>query len=194
MRWNLLEPIRDRLNDERGTLRKQASRRIALCYPSPYHVGMSSLGFQTIYREIHAHEETTAERAFLPDDVDAWRSARAPLVTYEGEQPVGGCDVIAFSVAYELEVTGLFDCLALAGLPLHAAERGPQHPLVVAGGPLTFSNPLPLGAFVDVVIVGEAEELAPALLAAIDAEPDRAKLLAELSRRDGFWVPSIHGE
>src|SRR5262249_47366303 len=86
------------------------------------------------------------------------------------------------------------DCLALAGLPLAAAERGPQHPLVVAGGPLTFSNPLPLGAFVDVVVVGEAEELVGTLLAAVDAEPDRARLLELLSRTDGFWVPSLHGE
>src|SRR5207244_6003597 len=64
----------------------------------------------------------------------------------------------------------------------------------VAGGPLTFSDPLPLGAFVDVVAIGEAEELAGVLLAAVDAEPDRANLLALLARTDGFWVPSIHGE
>ena len=66
--------------------------------------------------------------------------------------------------------------------------------VVVAGGPLTFSNPLPLGAFVDVVIVGEAEELVDTLLAAIDAEPDRTKLLAHLATLDGFWIPSLHGE
>ena len=184
--------IRARLDEEIGTIRREAPRRVALVYPSPYHVAMSSLGFQAIYGILNRVDGWAAERAFLPDDVAAW--GRAPLVTYEAEQPIGGYDVIAFSVAYELELTGLFDCLTLAGLPLYAAERGAQHPLVVAGGPLTFSNPLPLGAFVDVVIVGEAEELAPALLAAIDAEPDRGKLLDELARRDGFWVPSIHGE
>ena len=184
--------IRARLDEEIGTICREAPRRVALVYPSPYHVAMSSLGFQTIYGILNRVDGWAAERAFLPDDVAAW--GRAPLVTYEAEQPVGGYDVIAFSVAYELELTGLFHCLTLAGLPLLAAERDAQHPLVVAGGPLTFSNPLPLGAFVDVVVVGEAEELAPALLAAIDAEPDRAKLLDELARRDGFWVPSIHGE
>ena len=186
--------IRARLDEEIGTIRREAPRRVALVYPSPYHVAMSSLGFQAIYGILNRIDGWAAQRAFLPDDVEEWRRARLPLVTYEGEAPVGGCDVIAFSVAYELELTGLFDCLALAGLPLYAAERGPQHPLVVAGGPLTFSNPLPLGAFVDVVLVGEAEELTGALLAAIDAEPDRAQLLAALARTDGFWVPSIHGE
>ena len=61
------------LADEQGTLTKVAPLRVALCYPSPYHVGMSSLGFQSIYREIHAHDGASAERAFLPDDVEAFR-------------------------------------------------------------------------------------------------------------------------
>src|SRR3954452_20850315 len=135
--------IRARLDEEIGTIRREASRRVALVYPSPYHVGMSPLVFQSIYGILNRVDGWAAERAFLPDDVEAWRRARAPLVTYEGEQPIGGYDVIAFSVAFELDLTGLFDCLALAGLPLFAAERGAQHPLVVAGGPLTFSNPLP---------------------------------------------------
>src|SRR5476651_2722469 len=100
MRWNLLEPIRDRLLDERGTLRKQAARRIALCYPSPYHVGMSSLGFQTIYREIHDHPGATAERAFLPEDEAAFRESRTPLFTLEAQARVSTFPLLAFSVAY----------------------------------------------------------------------------------------------
>ena len=186
--------IRARLDEEIGTIRREAPRRVALAYPSPYHVAMSSLGYQSMYGIFNRIDGWAAERAFLPDDVEAHKRARLPLVTYEGETPIADCNVIAFSVAYELEVTGLFDCLTMAGLPLFAEERGAQHPLIVAGGPLTFSNPLPLGAFVDVVAIGEAEELAGALLAAVDAEPDRQKLLALLARTDGFWVPSIHGE
>ena len=186
--------LRARLDEEIGTIRREAPRRVALVYPSPYHVAMSSLGYQAIYTHMNAGDGWVAERAFLPDDVAEWRRARLPLVTYESEAPVAGCDLIAFSVAYELEVTGLFDCLELAGLPLVASERGPQHPLVIAGGPLTFSNPLPLGAFVDVVVMGEAEELAGAILAAVEAEPDRQRLLATLATQPGYWVPSIHGE
>jgi radical SAM superfamily enzyme YgiQ (UPF0313 family) len=183
--------VRARLDDELGTIYRQAPRRLALVYPSPYHVAMSSLGYQAMYRLLNARDEWVAERAFLPDDV---RTARAPLCTYESGVPVGEHPVIAFSVAYELELTGLFDCLTLAGLPLFAAERDTRHPLVVAGGPLTFSNPLPLGAFVDVVVMGEAEELGPALLDAVAAEPDRQRLLDELAGRDGYWVPSRQGE
>ena len=63
-----------RLADEVGTIHKQAELSFALCYPSPYPIGMSSLGFQTIYRGLNALPGVSAERAFLPDDV---RAARA---------------------------------------------------------------------------------------------------------------------
>jgi hypothetical protein len=79
--WKHLEKIRRLVSDEHGTLRRQASLRIALCYPSPYSVGMSSLGFQTIYREIHLHPDVTAERAFLPDAGDDYRGSRTPVFT-----------------------------------------------------------------------------------------------------------------
>ncbi len=189
-----LELIRSRLQDEIGTLRREAQSRVALVYPSPYHVGMSSLGFQAIYRIINETSGWACERAFLPDDLDAWRKTRMPLVTYEGEADIGSFPVVAFSVAYELEVTGLIDCLELAGIPALAEARGPEHPLIVAGGPLTFSNPLPIGPFVDVVLLGEAEELVPTLLQAVAGSTSRASLLTTLAQTPGFWVPSIHQE
>jgi radical SAM superfamily enzyme YgiQ (UPF0313 family) len=193
MRWNLLEPIRQRLLEEHGTLRKQAARRIALCYPSPYHVGMSSLGFQTIYREIHLHPDATAERAFLPDDVALWRESRVPLCTYESQQPVASFDCLAFSVSYELELTGLFEMLELSGIPLFRSERGDKHPLIVCGGPLTFSNPVPLAPFADVVILGEGEELIHQLCDALGSE-SRLGLLTHLSHLPGFYVPGLSSE
>ena len=179
---------------EQGTLHRVAPLPVALCYPSPYHVGMSSLGFQTIYREIHAHPAASAERAFLPDDVDAFRESRTPLFTLESARPVGDFPVLAFSVAYELELPGLFEVLSLSGLPVLASERGSGHPLVVAGGPLTFSNPEPLEPFVDVLVQGEADGLIHVLLDAILAEPDRDRLLDQLARTPGFRVPGRGGE
>jgi radical SAM superfamily enzyme YgiQ (UPF0313 family) len=189
-RYTLVESVRARLADEQGTLHKEASYRVALCYPSPYHVGMSSLGYQTIYREVYLHPGATAERAFLPDDVEAWRRTRAPLFTYESQSPVSSFHLLAFSVAYELELTGLFSMLELAGLPLLREERSERHPLVVAGGPLSFSNPDPLEPFVDVLVQGEAEELIHVLLEAAASLP-RAELLEHLSRIPGFRVPAL---
>jgi radical SAM superfamily enzyme YgiQ (UPF0313 family) len=186
-----------RLDAEIGTLRKQADLTFALCYPSPYFVGMSSLGFQTIYRELHALDGVSAERAFLPDDARAARRNGEALATYESGRPVGDFPVVAFSLAYELELAGLVDCLDLAGIPALAsvrAARGARVPLVVIGGPLTFSNPLPAGPFADVMIMGEADELVATLAGAIRDEPDRTALLAHLATLPGFYVPSLHGE
>jgi radical SAM superfamily enzyme YgiQ (UPF0313 family) len=186
-----------RLADEVGTLHKQADFAVALCYPSPYHVGMSSLGFQTIYRELHALPGITAERAFLPDDVADARKRREPLCTYESGRPVSDFPIIAFSLAYELELAGLVDCLDLAGMPALAADRAQQgdaYPLIVVGGPLTFSNPVPAGPFIDVMIMGEGEELIATLCTAMADSRRRADLLADLARLPGFYVPAIHGE
>ncbi len=198
-RHDLRAEVRTRLADEWGALSPTGTKRIALVYPSPYHVAMSSLGYQTIYRLVPQHDGWFAERAFLPDDVAAWRAARLPLLTAESELPVGELPVIAFSVAYELELTGLFDCLELSGLPVLAADRDARHPLVIAGGPLTFSNPLPLGRFCDVVLMGEAEALMGPLLdacndGACSDTAQRQAQLAHFAQLPGFWVPSVHGE
>ena len=178
------------LEAEQGTLYAAAPLRVALCYPSPYHVGMSSLGFQTVYREIHEHPGAVAERAFLPDDVDSFRAARTPLFTLESGAPAGNFPLLAFSVAYELEIPGLLEMLRLGGVPLLAAERGGGWPLIVAGGPLTFSNPEPLEPFVDVLVQGEADDLIHHLLEALAGTDDRERLLDQLSRLPGFRVPS----
>jgi radical SAM superfamily enzyme YgiQ (UPF0313 family) len=186
-----------RLAAETGTLRKQGALAIALVYPSPYSVGMSSLGYQTVYRELNALPDVAAERAFLPDDARAARQAREPLATYESARPVGDFPVIAFSLAYELELAGVVDCLDLSGVPAFAEERARhpgRHPLIVMGGPLTFSNPVPAGPYADVIIMGEAEMLLPVLVDAVRGARDRAALLAELARQPGFYVPSLQGE
>ena len=77
-----------RMRDEIGAIDKEAPESVALVYPSPYRAAMSSLGFQTIYRAINGSHGRAAHRAFLPDDVGAWRRARIPLLTYEKLRPV----------------------------------------------------------------------------------------------------------
>ena len=123
LRSGSFEHIRaERLAAEVGTIHKQATRAIALCYPSPYAVGMSSLGFQTIYRLLNAHARRRAERAFLPDDAQRRARAREPLRTYESGRPVGDFPIVAFSLAYELELAGLVE---LPG-PGRASPRSPR--------------------------------------------------------------------
>ncbi|MGB5367471.1 MAG: radical SAM protein, partial [Polyangiales bacterium] len=183
-----------RLHDEIGRIDKDAPEAVALLYPSPYRVGMSSLGYQTIYRSINATEGRAAHRAFLPDDLDAWRQSRAPLVTHEKLRPVSDYPVIAVSVAYETELAGLIQCLELAGIPPLAEDRSEQHPFILAGGPLTFSNPLPLAPFVDAVVMGEADQSVHDVLGVIFGSDSRDSAMRSLSVHPHVFVPSAHGD
>lgn len=182
---------RDYLARESGTIRKEAPYRLALVYPSPYRAAMASLGYQTIYRIFNEEPDLAADRAVLPDD----EQAPGPLCTLERGQPVGGYSLVAFSVAYELEIAGMLRCLELSGIPLLAKDRGPRDPLVCAGGPLTFSNPVPLAPFCDVIVLGEAEQTALELARLCrDLGGDRDRILAELAGRPGYYLPDHHGD
>jgi radical SAM superfamily enzyme YgiQ (UPF0313 family) len=186
--WNIASQIRRRVREEEGTLRKQAAVRIALCHPSPYAVAMSSLGYQAIYREIHLHPGASAERAFLPDSPEEYRKNRLPVLTYESETPLSEFPVVAFSVAYELELTGILEMLDLSSIPLLRQDRAKNHPLIIAGGPLTQSNPAILAPFVDLIILGEGEELIHAFLDAIEST-QRDEVLSLFSKTPGCYVP-----
>ena len=168
---------------ERGTLWKEAEARVALVYPSPYRAAMSSLGYQQIYRVLHGLPGVAADRAM--QDVPR---------TLEEDRPVGSYPMLAYSVAYELEIAGVIETLERASIPPLVADRDARHPLVVGGGPLTFSNPAPLAPFCDVIVLGEGEELIAELVrVARDASFVRERVWAALAGRPGFYLPS-HGE
>jgi radical SAM superfamily enzyme YgiQ (UPF0313 family) len=131
---------------------------------------------------------------FLPDDVDAWAKARAVPVSEETLTPLDAFPVFAFSVAYELELQGVFALLEAAGLSAFREQRSDDAPLVVAGGPLTFSNAEPLEPFVDVVVQGEADDLVHQLLDEVLAGGGKRAVLERLARRPGFRVPGLSTE
>ena len=137
---------------------------VLMAYPSPYRAGMSSLGFQTLYRILN-EEGPGAHRAFLPDAWEAlsleWPRPKLPILSYEDERPLSSYPILAISVAYELEVVGLIRLLEGAGVPLRAEDRGPRDPIVILGGPLTGTNAACIVPFADILIFGEAEELLP---------------------------------
>jgi radical SAM superfamily enzyme YgiQ (UPF0313 family) len=186
--WNVQSQIRQRVSHEEGVLRKNAALQVALCHPAEYSVGMSSLGFQAIYREIYSHPDACAERAFLPDDPQEYRRNHIPVLSYESETPISNFPVIAFSIAYELELTGIFEMLDLSGIPLLRDERNDKHPLIIAGGPLTNSNPIILAPFIDLIVLGEGEDLIHSLLDAI-ASMSRDRFLSSCVGKQGLFVP-----
>jgi radical SAM superfamily enzyme YgiQ (UPF0313 family) len=142
---------------------------VCLVYPNAYPVAMANLGFQAVYRLLAADPRVGVDRAFLPDgDRRVWPRT---LRSFEQERPLASFDVIAFSISFETDYVHVLDCLALAGLPLRRDARRGDGPLVVAGGPATFLNPEPLAEFVDLFLVGEAEEMLGEFLERAAAAP-----------------------
>ncbi len=187
------ELVRQRLAAEIGAIRKQAPFTVALAYPSPYAAAMSSLGYQRIYRAIMETPGMACERVFLDDEAERELLKQTQPLTYESMRPIEELPVIAFSVAYEIELAGVVALLDAAQVPALREERHGQHPFVLGGGPLTFSNPLPLAAFCDAIIMGEAEALTIDVLRVVEELRDRDACLAALARMPHVFVPAIHG-
>jgi radical SAM superfamily enzyme YgiQ (UPF0313 family) len=186
------------LSREVGFVRKPhgGRLRIALAFPNTYWVGMSNLGLQTVYQLFNADDRVVCERVFLPakQEIAGLFAGREPLVTIESQTPVREFDVFAFSVSFEWDYPNVLTMLRLAGLEPRADRRHARDPLVVIGGAVTFVNPEPLALFADVIAAGEAELLAPDLVDAFaqDGSRDRQRLLSDLARRRGFYVPSFY--
>ncbi|MBM3818144.1 MAG: radical SAM protein [Acidimicrobiia bacterium] len=194
--WQQRERALEILSKEIGYVRKPHGGRlkVALAFPNTYFVGMSNLGFQTMYRLFNAEEDIVCERVFLPpkSELAAQLAAGTPLVTIESQTPVADFDVFAFSVSFEWDYTNVLSMLRLAGVPARAEHRGVRDPLVVIGGAVTFVNPEPLAPFADVIAAGEGEVLVPSLLSAFQAASDRDDLLRRLAAERGFYIPSFY--
>jgi radical SAM superfamily enzyme YgiQ (UPF0313 family) len=168
--------------------------RVALAFPNTYFVGMSNLGFQTVYRLFNNEPDIVCERVFLPpkSEIAALRAAGTPIVTLESQTPVRQFDVLAFSVSFEWDYTNVLTMLSLAGVPWRAENRTAHDPLIIVGGAITFVNPEPLAPFADVVAAGEGEALIPPLVETFQSTDTREDLLRRLSTIRGYYVPSFY--
>src|SRR3954462_7718630 len=186
----------DVLSREVGYTRKPhgGRLRVALAFPNTYFVGMSNLGFQTVYRLFNELGDVVCERVCLPgrQELQAALASGKPLRTIESDTPVRDFDVLAFSVSFEWDYTNVVSMLRLAGVPAGAEARTRHDPLVVIGGTVTFVNPEPLALFADVIAAGEGEVLIPSLMSGIGAASDRDDLLGRLAAERGFYIPSFY--
>jgi radical SAM superfamily enzyme YgiQ (UPF0313 family) len=176
--------------NETGTIRKDWRDRlkIALVYPNTYHVGMSNLGFQGVYKILNGFDRVVCERAFLQGD--SGQPAGRP-VTLESGQPLAAFDVVAFSIAFENDYPNLLQILHASNLPLRSRSRNRNQPLIAVGGVTSFLNPEPLAPFVDCFFIGEAEEMLPSFVEHFDATADRTKELERLAPIvPGLYVPA----
>ncbi|HVU03241.1 MAG TPA: TIGR03960 family B12-binding radical SAM protein [Polyangiaceae bacterium] len=185
---------------EHGVRRKEWApgvARVCLAFPDIYDIGMSHLGYRILYKILNDDPRTLAERAYTPW-VDMQRELRNEgllLLSLESARPLSDFDVVGFSLQYELTYTNVLTMLDLGGIPLRAANRGDDDPLVIAGGPVA-THAEPLAAFVDAFLVGDGEsaatEIAVAWAADRRAGVPRAERLRKLAALRGVYVPSLY--
>jgi radical SAM superfamily enzyme YgiQ (UPF0313 family) len=160
---------------------------------------MSNLGFQTVYGILNDYPGIVAERAFLPDqdELAVYRRNNHPLLSLESQIPLQRFDLLAFSLSFEIDYPNILTILELAQIPLMARDRGEGHPLVSAGGVVTFMNPEPISDFIDFFLLGEAEVLLEEFLetflalrsSRLSKEDTKRRLAQEVK---GLYCPSFY--
>ena len=202
--WKLVQKARRILEKERGTVCKPWGGKITVCliYPNHYYVGMSNLGFQTVYQRLNSEDDVVCERAFLPDpeDLQEYHHTQTPLFSVESQKPLSDFDLLAFSISFENDFPNILTLLDLAHLSLESRQREKGFPLVIAGGVAVFLNPEPLSEFIDLFILGEAEEVMGEFLEVyrqIFSEKgkwEKGALLRRLGGVEGVYIPKFYRE
>ena len=121
---------------------------------------MSHLGLKILYSIVNGQPDFYAERVFAPwTDMEAvMRENQTPLTTLETGTPLSELDLLGFSLSTNFVPQTSSRCSIFAGIPLHSADRRPQDPFVIGGGPGAF-NPIPLAPFFDAFAIGDGEEV-----------------------------------
>lgn len=132
--------------------------RFAMCFPDVYEIGMSHLGIQILYDMFNKRNDIWCERVYSPwTDLDKiMRDKNIPLFALESQDPVKDFDFLGITLQYEMCYTNILQVLDLSGIPLNAAERAENDPIVIGGGPCSY-NPEPIAEFFDMFYIGEGE-------------------------------------
>ena len=174
-----------------------AKVKVALAFPDTYEIGMSHLGLKILYQILNRRPEFMAERAYAPwvDAERLLRQQRVPLCTIESGYSLADFDLIGFTLQYELSYTTLLNMLDLAGIPLQSEQRREGDPFVIAGGPVAF-NPEPIADFIDLFLLGDAEEAIIEICEAVmqwkATGGPREELLEAWAKIEGCYVPALH--
>jgi len=164
--------------------------RMALAYPDLYEIAASNTGLSVLYRVINSDPRFAVERACAPD-VDmraALRNEGIPLYSFESFSPLSEFDLLGFTLQSELTYPDIADMLSLAQIPVLRTDRSNEHPLIVVGGPLS-TNPMPLSGIVDLVVIGDGEEVVLSLLSICAETIDREERLKRMAKVRGVFAP-----
>ncbi len=171
--------------------------RFAMCFPDVYDIGMSHLGMQILYDMFNRRKDTYCERVYSPwVDLDkVMREKNIPLFALESQEPVKNFDFLGITLQYEMCYTNVLQILELSHIPLHAADRKEDDPLVIGGGPCAY-NPEPLADFFDLFYIGEGETAYDRLLDLYKEHKQKGKrrkaFLEQAASVPGIYVPSLY--
>lgn len=188
------------IGGEVNTVVKDPSRvdiRFAMCFPDVYDIGMSHLGMQILYDMFNRRKDTYCERVYSPwVDLDkVMREKNIPLFALESQEPVKNFDFLGITLQYEMCYTNVLQILELSHIPLHAADRKEDDPLVIGGGPCAY-NPEPLADFFDLFYIGEGETAYDRLLDLYKEHKQKGKgrkaFLEQAASVPGIYVPSLY--
>ncbi len=176
---------------------KDVAIRFAMCFPDMYDIGMSHLGMQILYDMFNRRKDTYCERVYSPwVDLDkVMREKNIPLFALESQEPVKNFDFLGITLQYEMCYTNVLQILELSHIPLHAADRKEDDPLVIGGGPCAY-NPEPLADFFDLFYIGEGETAYDRLLDLYKEHKQKGKgrkaFLEQAASVPGIYVPSLY--
>ncbi len=188
------------IGGEQGSIiknEKDIDVRFAFCFPDSYEIGMSHLGMKILYHTLNSLDYVWCERVFAPweDMEQQMRDNDIPLYTLESKTPLYDCDIIGFTLPYELSYTNILNMLDLGRVPVLAKDRKGLKNIVIAGGPCV-CNPEPLAEFIDLFAIGEGEELDNEICELYRKHKlnnsSRQEFLIEAAQIEGVYVPSLY--
>lgn len=171
----------------------EADVRFAFAFPDTYEIGMSYMGLQILYNILNMQDYVYCERVFAPamDMEKLMREENVPLFSIETKTPIKEFDILGFTLQYEMSYTNILNMLNLAGIPMMSADRDDSYPLLVAGGPCAF-NPEPLTDFFDLFLIGDGEEVLPAITDLYRKCGSKKEFLKKACQMTGVYVPSFY--
>ena len=171
--------------------------RMAFCFPDTYEIGMSNVGMRILYGTMNSMPDVWCERVFAPwsDMEEEMRKASLPLYALESGDPISEFDAIGFSIGYEMAYTTVLNMLDMGGIPLRSKDRKSLLPLVFCGG-TSCCNSEPMAPFMDLMLVGEGEEMDNELLELLIRAKEegwtKESFLLEAAKIEGVYVPSLY--
>ncbi len=197
--YRVEKPARS-LGNELNSVHKEINEniiRFAFCFPDIYEIGMSHLGMQILYHLLNKQENVFCERVFAPaiDMEKQMRDNNVPLFALESRQPIRNFDFVGFTLQYELSYTNILNMLSLAGVPIYSGDREEEDPIVIVGGPCAY-NCEPIADFIDIAVLGEAEEAILEIMELYSKMKEEGYNRFEFLKRavllEGVYVPSFY--